>query len=205
VGFYREHVLPRLVDRACGTAELRRWRDQVTAGLSGTVVEVGFGSGLNLPSLPPEVDLLYAVEPAGTARKLAERRVAEAHVPVEHVGLRGEQIPLPDDSCDAALSTFTLCTIPDVDGALAELRRVLRPGGRLHVLEHGRSPEPGVAAWQRRLEPVQKVVADGCHLTRDPVALLERAGYRIDRLDQRDAGGPKPWTFFTLAEAIAPG
>ncbi|HSL57073.1 MAG TPA: class I SAM-dependent methyltransferase, partial [Acidimicrobiales bacterium] len=177
MGFYREHVLPRLVDRACGTAELRRWRDEVTAGLTGTVVEIGFGSGLNLPSLPPEVERIYAVEPAGTARKLAERRVAEAHVPVEHVGLRGESIPLPDDSCDAALSTFTLCTIPDVDAALAEVRRVLRPGGRLHFLEHGRAPDARVLRVQRTVEPAQKLLADGCHLTRDPVALVERAGF----------------------------
>ena len=205
MGFYREHVLPRLVDRACGTAELRRWRDEVTAGLTGTVVEIGFGSGLNLPSLPPEVERIYAVEPAGTARKLAERRVAEAHVPVEHVGLRGESIPLPDDSCDAALSTFTLCTIPDVDAALAEVRRVLRPGGHLHFLEHGRAPDARVLRVQRTVEPAQKLLADGCHLTRDPVALVERAGFTIERVEQRYAGGPKPWTYFTIGVAVAPG
>ena len=108
MGIYREHVLPRLVDRACGTAEMARWRQRVTAGLSGTVVEIGFGSGLNMPVYPPEVQLVYAVEPALTARRLAEERIAESHVRVEHVALRGESIPLEDNSCDGALSTFTL-------------------------------------------------------------------------------------------------
>ena len=100
MGSYREHVLPRLVDRACGTGELRRWRKAVTAGLSGTVVEIGFGSGLNLPAYPPEVRLVYAVEPAMTARRLAEERIAASHIHVEHIALRGESIPLDDASCD---------------------------------------------------------------------------------------------------------
>jgi ubiquinone/menaquinone biosynthesis C-methylase UbiE len=205
VGFYREHVLPRLVDRACGTGELRRWRKQVTAGLSGTVVEIGFGSGLNLPAYPPEVRLVYAVEPALTARRLAEERIAASHVHVEHIALRGESIPLDDGSCDGALSTFTLCTIPSVEAALAEVRRVLRPGGRFHFLEHGRSPDATVAAWQRRLEPLQKRLADGCHLTRDPADLVRAAGFEIKRTESRYATGPKPWTWLTEGAAIKPG
>jgi ubiquinone/menaquinone biosynthesis C-methylase UbiE len=202
VGFYREHVLPRLVDRACGTGELRRWRKHATAGLSGTVVEIGFGSGLNMPAYPPEVHLVYAVEPALTARRLAEERIAESHVHVEHIALHGESIPLDDDSCDGALSTFTLCTIPGVEAALAEVRRVLRPGGRFHFLEHGLSPEPSVATWQRRFEPVQKRLADGCHLTRDPTELVRAAGFEIERLESRYAAGPRPWTWLTEGAAI---
>ena len=205
MGFYREHVLPRLVDRACGTGEMRRWRQKVTVGLSGTVVEIGFGSGLNMPAYPPEVRLVYAVEPALTARRLAEERIAESHVHVEHIALRGESIPLENDSCDGALSTFTLCTIPDVDGALAEVRRVLRPGGRFHFLEHGLSPDPSVAIWQRRFEPVQKRFADGCHLTRDASGLVRAAGFEIERIDSRYAPGPKPWTWLTEGTAIKPG
>lgn len=168
MGFYRERVLPHLVDRACGTGELRKWRKQVTVGLSGTVVEIGFGSGLNMPAYPPEVELVYAIEPAATARRIAEQRIADSPVHVEHVGLRGESIPLDDASCDGALSTFTLCTIPDVEAALAEVRRVLRPGGRFHFLEHGLSPDSSIATWQRRMEPLQKRLADGCHLTATP-------------------------------------
>jgi ubiquinone/menaquinone biosynthesis C-methylase UbiE len=204
MGFYREQVVPRLVDATCGTRELRRWRERATAGLSGTVVEIGFGSGLNVPLYPEGVRHVYAVEPARTARRLAEERIAASDVVVEHVGLRGESIPLDDGSCDAALSTFTLCTIPDVDAALAEVRRVLRPGGRFHFLEHGRSPDPGVARWQRRFEPVQKRVADGCHLTRDPVELLEAAGFEVERAESRYAGGPKPWTWLTEGAALTP-
>jgi ubiquinone/menaquinone biosynthesis C-methylase UbiE len=205
VGIYREHLLPRLVDRACGTRELRRWREQVTAGLSGTVVEIGFGSGLNMPAYPAEVSLVYAVEPAATARHLARKRIAASPVRVEHVGLRGESIPLDDGSCDGALSTFTLCTIPDVEGALAEVRRVLRPGGRFHFLEHGLSPDASIARWQHRMEPLQKRLADGCHLTRDPAALVRSAGFEIERVESRYASGPKPWTWFTEGAAVTPG
>lgn len=204
MGFYREHILPRLVDRACNTGELRRWREQVTAGLSGTVVEIGFGSGLNMPAYPPDVQLVYAVEPAATARRLADKRIAASPVHVEHIGLRGESIPLHDDSADGALSTFTLCTIPGVEAALAEVRRVLRPGGRFHFLEHGLSPDPSVARWQRRLEPAQKRLADGCHLTRDATELVRSAGFEIERVESRYASGPKPWTWFTAGAAIKP-
>jgi SAM-dependent methyltransferase len=202
MGLYRERILPHLIDRACGTRELGEWRSSVTRGLRGTVVEIGFGSGLNVPALPPEVTRVYAVEPAAVARRLAGRRIAASPIRIEHVGLRGESIPLDDESCDSALSTFTLCTIPDVDRALAEVRRVLRPGGRFHFLEHGLSPDASVAAWQRRIEPVQKRMADGCHLTRDPVALVRSAGFEIEREASRYAKGPKPWSWFTEGVAV---
>jgi len=204
MGIYREHVLPRLVDRACGTGELRRWRAQLAAGLSGTVVELGFGSGLNMAAYPPEVTLVYAVEPAEVARRLAEPRIARSPTRVEHVGLRGESIPLDDDSCDGALSTFTLCTIPGVEQALAEVRRVLRPGGRFHFLEHGLSPDASIATWQRRLEPAQRRLADGCHLTRDPTELVRAAGFEVEQSESRYATGPKPWTWMTEGRAINP-
>lgn len=204
MGLYREHVLPRLVDRACGTADLQRWRARVVEGLHGTVVEIGFGSGLNVGLYPPEVELVYAVEPAAVARRLAEPRIAAAGVRVEHIGLRGEEIPLPDASCDAALSTFTLCTIPDVSRALAEVRRVLRPSGRFHFLEHGLAPDEGVATWQRRLEPLQRRFADGCHLTRDATSLVDAAGFEIERSESRYGTGPKPWTWFTEGVAVRP-
>lgn len=204
MGLYREHILPHLVDRACGTPELRRWRARVADGLVGTVVEIGFGSGLNVDAYPSDVTLVYAVEPAAVARRLAERRIAASNVRVEHIGLRGEAIPLDDDSCDSALSTFTLCTIPDVQRALAELRRVLRPGGRFHFLEHGLSPDSSVAAWQRRLEPMQKRLADGCHLTRDAAELVQAAGFELERIDARYARGPKPWSWLTEGVASNP-
>ncbi|HVB90851.1 MAG TPA: class I SAM-dependent methyltransferase [Acidimicrobiales bacterium] len=204
VGFYREQILPRCVDRVCGTAGLRRWRAEVTAGLSGRVVEIGFGSGLNAEHYPPEVEEVLAVEPAAVARRLATKRIAHCGVPIKHVGLDGQAIPLDNASCDSALSTFTLCTVPEPDRVLAELRRVLRPGGRLHFLEHGVSPDPSVAKWQHRLDPWQRRLADGCHLTRDAAALVGQAGFVLESTEQRYAKGPKPWSWFTLGVASNP-
>jgi ubiquinone/menaquinone biosynthesis C-methylase UbiE len=204
MGLYREHVLPHLVDWTCGTPALRDWREQVTAGLAGEVLEIGFGSGLNLPHYPVTVTTVYAVEPALRARRIADQRIADTPVEVRHVGLDGARVPLPDASCDGALSTFTLCTIPDVEAALAEVVRVLRPGGRLHVLEHGRAPDSVVARAQRWLEPVQKRVADGCHLTRDPVALLQDAGLRLVEVDSRYGLTRSPWSYLTVAVAERP-
>jgi ubiquinone/menaquinone biosynthesis C-methylase UbiE len=204
VGFYRERVLPHLVDKMCGVSEFDPWRARTTEGLTGRVVEIGFGSGLNVPHYPSDVDLVLAVEPASVARRIAEKRVAASQVPVEHVGLDGQHLPLEDDSCDAALCTFTLCTVPDPELALSEVRRVLRPGGEFHFLEHGLSPDPGVARWQHRLEPLQKRIADGCHLTRDAIALVQAAGFEMTRREQRYASGPKPWSYMTLGVAAAP-
>jgi SAM-dependent methyltransferase len=197
MGVYRDRVLPRLIDRACRTPELAEWRTGVTKGLAGRVVEIGFGSGLNLRHYPPEVDVVLAVEPAAVSRRLAARREAQSGVRVEHVGLDGEELALADASVDCALSTFTLCTIPDIERALSELRRVIKPGGRFHFLEHGLAPEPGVARWQRRLEPLQKRVAGGCHLTRDIPRLVRAAGFELEALEQRYAQGPRPWSWFS--------
>lgn len=205
MSIYREKLLPRLVDRACGSKGMQRWRERATEGLSGTVVEIGFGSGLNMPVYPDAVTKVFAVEPAALARKLASERITRSHVQVEHIGLRGESLPLDDDSCDGALSTFTLCTIAGVEQALAELRRVLRPGGRFNYLEHGVAPDARIARWQHRLEPAQKFFADGCHLTRDPTALVEAAGFTIERSESRYADGPKPWVYFTEGTATNPG
>jgi ubiquinone/menaquinone biosynthesis C-methylase UbiE len=188
----------------CGAGDMARWRRKATEGLAGTVVELGFGSGLNVPEYPPEVERVLAVEPSELAGKLAAPRLAASPVAVEHVGLDGATLPLDDASVDAALCTFTLCTIPDVAAALAEVHRVLRPGGRFHFLEHGLAPDPGVVRWQRRIEPVQKKVAGGCHLTRDPVALVEAAGLAVERQEARYAKGPKPWSFFTVGVAVRP-
>jgi len=204
MSFYREQVLPRLVDRACGTSGLRRWRAEVTEGLTGRVIEIGFGSGLNVDHYPTDVELIFAVEPAAVARRLSSKRIARSTVAVTHIGLDGQAIPLDDDSCDSALSTFTLCTIPDVQRALAELRRVMRPKARFHFLEHGLAPDPGVAAWQRRLEPLQLRLADGCHLTREPAMLVSEAGFTIEHVEERYAKGPKPWSWFSAGVATKP-
>lgn len=183
MGFYNDVVLPWCIDLSCGMRALGPKREQTAAELTGTVLEVGFGSGLNLRYLPPGTQKLLAVEPSERARAIAQKRVAKARCPVEFVGLDAQGIQLPDASVDAALSTFTLCTIPDVAAALAEIRRVLKPGGRLFVLEHGRAPDRGVARWQDRLNGIQKKIAGGCHINRDIPKLLRAAGFTDERLE----------------------
>jgi ubiquinone/menaquinone biosynthesis C-methylase UbiE len=205
MGFYRAQVLPRFIDKMCGVSEFDTFRAQTTEGLSGRVVEIGFGSGLNVPHYPSDVELVFAVEPAAVARRLSEKRTAVSRAPVEHIGLDGQSIPLEDESCDAALCTFTLCTVPDPAQALAEVRRVLRPGGTFHFLEHGLSPDAGVARWQYRIDPVQRRLFDGCHLSRDAIALVEAAGFDVTRRDQRYVRGPKPWSYITVGVAAVPG
>jgi SAM-dependent methyltransferase len=204
MGWYRDAVLPRVLDRMCGTAEIAEWRGLATAGLSGQLLEIGFGSGLNVAHYPAGVRSVVAVEPSSVARRLADRRSVDPGLPVTFVGIDGEHLPLEDESCDSALSTFTLCTIPDAAQALRELRRVLRPGGTFHFLEHGLAPDARVASWQRRLEPLQLRLAGGCHLLRDPVALVGAAGLRIDSLQQSYSSGPKPWSWFSVGQASRP-
>jgi ubiquinone/menaquinone biosynthesis C-methylase UbiE len=201
---YRHQVVPRFIDVACGSSAMKPGRDRAAEGLSGVVVELGFGSGLNLASYPAEVTRVLAIEPSEVGRRLSQKRVAAVAVPVEFAGLRGESLDLPDDSCDGALCTFTLCTIPGVEQALSELRRVLRPGGRFHFLEHGVAPDDGVVRWQRRLEPLQLALADGCHLTRDPVQLVRDAGFELESVESAYAKGPKPWVYMTLGRAVNP-
>jgi ubiquinone/menaquinone biosynthesis C-methylase UbiE len=169
--------------------------------LSGDVLEVGFGSGRNVPHYPSTVQRVRAVDPATVGRRLAAKRLAASAVPVEFVGLDGEELPVEDASVDHVLTTWTLCTIPHVDRALAEMRRVLRPGGAVHFVEHGRSPDENVARWQDRLTPIQKRVFGGCHLNRSIDQLLERAGLVVSPLDTFYAKGPKPFGY--LFEGVA--
>jgi len=202
VPFYREQVVPRLVALTCGAKGLDDLRARTAAGLHGRVVEIGFGSGFNVPHYPEGVERVLAVEPSATAFRMASGRIGASPVPVEQVGLDGQVLPLDDASCDAALCTFVLCTIPNVEAALAEVRRVLRPGGHFHFLEHGLAPDARVAAFQRRVEPLQRRVADGCHLTRDPVALARTAGFEVLEVDQRYGAAPKPWAYLTRAVVV---
>jgi len=192
VSFYSDQVLPRFVDRVLGGEEFAKIRGRVAAGLSGEVLEVGFGSGLNVPLYPPSVRRVQAVDPATVGRKLAAKRVAASAVPVEYVGLDGQLLPLDTDSIDQVLITWTMCTIPDVESALGEMYRVLRPAGELHFVEHGRSPHPKVAQWQDRLTPIQRWFAGGCHLNRPIDNLVVQAGFTMTRLENYYVKGPKP-------------
>lgn len=176
MGIYEDRLLPRVIDLTLGRA-FEPVRARVAADLSGEVLEVGFGSGRNVAHLPSAVSRLVAVEPSPGARRLARSRIAAGSTPVDLVGLDGQDLPLGDASIDHALVTWTLCSIPDVDRALAEIHRVLRPGGRLHFVEHGRSPDPKVARRQRRLGPLWRRAFGGCHLDRPIPELVARAGF----------------------------
>lgn len=196
--------MPRLVDLCCGAKNMNGERKRVCAGLRGRVVEIGFGSGRNVPFYPEAVKSVSAVEPADLGWNMAAGRIAAATVPVERAGLDGQALPFADDSFDSALSTWTLCTIPDVEAALAEVRRVLVPGGTFHFVEHGLAPDPGVRKWQHRLDRLEQTVAGGCHLNRDIPGLIEAAGFEIRDIDRYYQKGPKPWVAFSLGTAVAP-
>jgi ubiquinone/menaquinone biosynthesis C-methylase UbiE len=199
MGYYGDRVLPRIVNVACGVKSNEPLRRRACADLHGTVVEIGFGSGHNVPCYPPDVVEVTAIEPSDLAWELAAERVAGATVPVRRLGLDGQRLPLDDNSQDAALSTWTMCTIPDIAAALGEVRRVLKPGGTLHFVEHGLAPDEKVQRWQYRLEPLQKRLFGGCHLTRPITELLLAAGFEIVERDEfYDEGAPK----FLAAETL---
>ena len=198
VGVWSEQVVPRMTDVMLGNRDVRRHRERVAAGLHGVVLESGFGSGLNVPVYPDEVTRVLAVEPSTVGHARGADRIRASAVPVEFVGLDGQDIALPDESADSALSTFTLCTIPDAGRALREVRRVLRPGGHLHFLEHGLCPDPRVARWQHRCNGIEQRIAGGCNLDRTIDDLVRDSGFVIDDLTEGFMGGPKlsrPWTY----------
>jgi ubiquinone/menaquinone biosynthesis C-methylase UbiE len=192
MGLYRDQVLPRAIDVLLSGRDFEEVRSRTAADLEGEVLEVGFGSGRNVPHYPSKVDRVRALDPAALGRRLAASRLSASPVPVEFVELGADgSYPLPDASVDHVLVTWTLCTIPDVEDALIEMSRVLRPGGRLHFAEHGRSPDPGVARWQDRLTPVQRTIAGGCHLNRPIDRLVAGAGFEHVRLSRSYLPGPK--------------
>src|SRR5688572_16735588 len=185
MGFYSRHIFPWLMDRAMSHGPLAEQRAGVLAGVRGEVLEIGFGTGLNLPHYPQGVRRVVAVEPNPGARRRAGKRVARSEVRVEFAELvGGRDLPFPAASFDTVVSTWTLCSIADVAHALAEVHRVLRPGGQFLFVEHGLSPDPDVARWQRRLDPIQKRLADGCHLTRNIHALIGTSPLRIQSCDR---------------------
>ena len=207
MGLWERHVLPRVIDRVCGVGELHERRAVVCSGLEGRVVELGFGSGLNVEHYPPAVTEVRAVEPNDDAWKLARRRIAAGSTSVARSGLDGQRLAEEDGSCDDVLSTFVLCTIPDHRAALAEAFRVLRPGGELHFLEHGLAPDPGVQRWQHRLEPLQRRLAGGCRLTRRPVEAAEEAGFEVRDVEEGYLPGPaigRPGGYVYRGVAVKP-
>ncbi len=193
--FYNETILPRFTDWLMAGRGFQKLRKKCLAGLNGTVLEVGFGSGHNLPFYPAEVNKIFAVDPSKLGRNLARQRLAETPIPVEFLGLDGEAIPLEDHSVDCVVTTWTLCSIPDVEKALTEIHRVLKTDGKLHFMEHGRANEASIARWQDRLNPIQKLVGGGCHLNRRMGELIVASGLSLEYLENFSMRGPKIATF----------
>lgn len=185
MGLYANHIEPRLVDFACGTKPISRERAKIVPMAEGRVLEIGFGSGHNAPYYNrAAITHLFALEPSKMMRQLATGKIPDLPFPLEWLDLPGEQIPLDKNSVDTVLVTFSLCTIPDVNLALDGMARVLKPGGKLVFLEHGAAPDPGIAKWQDRVNGFWGCLAGGCHLNREPVSLIEKAGFNIDRVDR---------------------
>ena len=202
MGLWNDRVLPRLMDRVLGTPEVNARRTLVCRGLHGRVLEIGFGSGLNLRHYPAEVTEILVVEPSESALRLAEPRTAAISAALERVGSDGARLELPDGSVDCVLSTYTLCTIPSVDAALHEVHRVLKPSGELHFLEHGQAPTESVRRWQHRLHPVHSRIAGGCHLDRAIDNLITNAGLIIGELETGYGDGPRPFSYLYRGRAM---
>ncbi|MDR3500548.1 MAG: class I SAM-dependent methyltransferase [Parvibaculum sp.] len=183
MGLYEKHIVPHLINCACGSKPIRYQRKKVVPLAEGTVLEIGIGTGLNLPYYDgSKVKKVIGLDPSEASWKLAGERAKDLPFPVEFVGLPGEQIPLDDKSVDTVLVTFSLCTIPDPAKALEGMRRVLRPGGKLIFCEHGAAPDADVLKWQNRINPVWKVLFGGCNLNRKMPAIIEGSGFKISDL-----------------------
>jgi len=195
LGFIRDTVLPRFCDLAMRSRNLLPYRERVVGMAEGRVLEIGAGSGLNLPFYRASVRGILALEPAPRLIAMAQRSAAASARPVTFIEASAEAIPIDDDSVDTVVTTWTLCTIPRADAALIEMRRVLRPGGRLIFVEHGLASDEGVRRWQHRLTPGWKWITGGCHLDRPIRAMIEGSGFRIDRLTRGYAPGPRPMSF----------
>jgi ubiquinone/menaquinone biosynthesis C-methylase UbiE len=204
MGFYDKRILPRLLNVMMGNKVVTEERKKCLVGVRGEVLEVGFGAGHNLPWYPSGVQRVVAVDPSRESAKLASKRIAEARFPVEYLAQGGEDISAPEHSFDSVVSTFTLCTIPDPAAALKHMRRVLKPGGKLFLVEHGLSKEPKVQRWQARLNGIQNAMCGGCNMNRDIRRLVEDAGFTFDQVDQYYMEGqPKLFAFMTRGIASA--
>jgi len=181
MSWYEEKILPSLINLACGSRPTRKQREKIVPRASGDVLEIGFGSGLNLPFYDRDkVRHIWGLEPSEGMRRLCRGSISKSELDVELIDLPGEEIPLDDDSVDTVLVTYTLCTIPEVAVALQGMRRVLKPRGRVLFCEHGKAPDPNVQKWQERLNPAWKKISGGCSMRRDIPAILQEAGFHIE-------------------------
>jgi len=192
MGLYDRYILPYAINCACGISPIKKQREKVVPLCTGRVLEVGMGSGLNLPYYNKnEVEFVWGLEPSEGMRASAKQNLANSDIEVKWLDLPGEQIPLEDNSVDTVLLTYTLCTIPDAHTALSQMRRVLKPNGLLIFCEHGIAPDAHVQKWQNRLNKVWGALAGGCHLNRDIPKLIRQAGFDIKKQDEMYLPGPK--------------
>ena len=195
MGFYQDQVVPLLINLAMRRRDLARYRSHVVPDADGRVLEIGIGSGLNLPFYSRSVERIIGLDPSPKLLSMVRRNLQVDTPAVELIEGSAEAIPLEKNSVDTVLTTWTLCSIPDAGRALREMHRVLRPTGRLLFVEHGLAPEPNVRWWQDRLTPVWKRIGGGCHLNRAIQMLIEDAGFQFDRFETGYMPGPKPLTF----------
>lgn len=202
MGWYERVILPRLIDRACGQPPMRRLRARYVPRATGAVLEIGIGSGLNLEHYGPGATRITGLDPAPELTARAEARARAISQPVDILQVSGEAIPADDARFDSLVCTWTLCSIPNPHAALKEMFRVLKPGGHLYFVEHGRSPDQAVARWQRRIEPIWKKIGGGCHLTRVADEMIADAGFRVTEREAGYAPGPRfaAWMTHGVAE-----
>ncbi len=192
MGLYERHVLPRVINLACSGNDIEQQRRAVVPHATGRVLEVGMGPGLNLPFYDPsQVEFVWGLEPNDGMRSLAAERIERAAVEVRWLDLPGEEIPLDDESVDTVVLTYTLCSIADWERALDQMRRVLKPAGRLLFSEHGEAPDEAVRRWQQRIDPVWTRLAGGCHITRPIPTLIESAGFELLQVESAYLPGPR--------------
>jgi ubiquinone/menaquinone biosynthesis C-methylase UbiE len=204
MSFYDDQIVPRILNLAMGMRFIQDERRKCLTGVHGRVLEVGFGSGHNLPFYPGGTEKVIAIDPSEVSARLAKKRMEQAAFPVEYLSLKGEDIAAPDASFDSAVSTFTLCSIPDASQAIKQIYRVLKPGAEFHFVEHGRSPDASVQQWQDRLNGIQQFICGGCNLNRDIETLIRSSGLEILSLDKSYADGPKFSSYFYRGIARRP-
>jgi ubiquinone/menaquinone biosynthesis C-methylase UbiE len=205
MGFYDDRILPRVINLACSSKPNMKQREKIVPLAEGDVLEIGFGSGLNVPYYDiQKVRKVFGLEPSAGMRELAADRVSASSLAIEFIDLPGEEIPLEENSVDTVLITYTLCTIPNVGAALEGMRRVLKPGGKLLFCEHGKAPDEGVHRWQNKLNPAWSKIAGGCNMNRDIPALIEASGFRISTDERMYIPGPRilSYNYWGSAEAI---
>ena len=195
MGFYGTWIFPRLLDLVMRQKQMTPFRERIGKAAAGRVLDLGIGSGLNLPFYGSRTSQILGVDPSEELLRIAEERARRAPLAIELLKSSGEALPLDDKSVDTVVMTFTLCTIPDAAKAVSEIRRVLKPDGTLLFAEHGRALDPGVARWQDWMTPVWKRIAGGCHLNRQPDALIQSAGFAIDALEVGYLKGPRAMAY----------